>query len=158
MTDDLDFSRAPLSYYQEFFDTVKGGQRRHDLSLSAIIGLQPSGCNGPGGFASSAPRLRMVSGRTVGVQASVCSLDWLLVHEHLAHFGRGGYNRLFLTSIPDAGSIQVEVDQVIIPATGTSSTVNWRYNSTLRTLDFTPESLPDPSAEIRVRYAPQCSN
>ena len=53
-------------------------------------------------------------------------------------------------------TIRVEVDGVEIPPRAAMGTLNWNYDFGTNSVNFTPFAVPEPGAELFVRYTAEC--
>ncbi|CAN0526020.1 unnamed protein product, partial [Laminaria digitata] len=61
-------------------------------------------------------------------------------------------SRFFLSNPPVASSLVIIVDGVQMPRTSPSGTLHWSYDTATNAVDFSPYAIPEPGAEIIVRY------
>ncbi len=83
---------------------------------------------------------------------SICTDDWSRTLEALSHTALGLRSSFFLSNPPVASSLVVIVDGVQRPATSVSGTPNWSYDPATNAVDFSPYAVPEPGAQIIVRY------
>ncbi|MCA9554139.1 MAG: choice-of-anchor D domain-containing protein [Myxococcales bacterium] len=153
---DVGAPTGDLDFYVSFLRSIKGFRHTELFTASAIVGDAPSGCNGAGGNAVAAPRYIEAANRTGGVFQSICTANWNQALEDLSTTAFGFKSRFFLTNQPVISTITVEVDGVMVPATSAAGTVLWSYDSTTNSVNFTPSAIPEPGAELLVRYAAEC--
>ena len=53
-------------------------------------------------------------------------------------------------------TLRGEVDGVEVPETAAGGTVNWSYDFATNSVNFTPFAVPEPGAELFVRYTAEC--
>ncbi len=144
-----------VGFYLSYFSALKGPARSHTVSLSAIVG-GPNGCAGAGGTAAATPRYLDAVQRTHGVFQSICESDWSAALEQIAGRTLGLRSRFVLSNPPAANTVEVFIDGVSVPATGPSGAVSWAYEFAENSVTFAPAAVPQPGAQIRVRYAAEC--
>lgn len=143
-------------YYRDALLALKGPGAKNLVTISAIVGDAPSGCNGPTGAAAAGPRYIRLARETGGYNASICTSDWPRMMADLSFQALGMRSKFFLEKVPLAGSIQVEVDGVQVPATSQSGGLNWRYEASDSSLVFTPFAQPIVGAQITVTSTSTC--
>jgi hypothetical protein len=156
VSDEEDYSPGAVDFFANFFLSIKGFRNTNQFSLSAIVGDNPSGCNGPGGNADNGSRYIDAATRTLGVIQSICTSDWSRALEDLSTTAFGFKSRFILSNQPVIQSLAVFVDGVRIDARTMSGTNNWQYDVSTNSVNFTPFATPEPGANIRVEYAVEC--
>ncbi|MCB9646747.1 MAG: choice-of-anchor D domain-containing protein [Deltaproteobacteria bacterium] len=153
---DVGAPTGDLDFYVSFLRSIKGFRHTELFTASAVVGDAPSGCSGPGGAAVAGPRYIEAANRTGGVFQSICTADWSQAVSDLSTTAFGFKARFFLSNPPVTSTLTVEVDGVMVPATSAAGTVLWSYDSTTNSVNFTPSAIPEPGAELLVRYAAEC--
>lgn len=141
-----------IDFYVDFLRSVKGFRNTNLMSASAIVGDAPDGCEGPGGSAVAGPRYAELAYRTGGTVHSICTNDWSGTLQALSRTAFGLRSRFFLSNPPDISTLVVLVDGVQVPATSMSGTVNWSHDPTTNAVEFSAWAVPEPGAQIIVRY------
>lgn len=157
MSDEIDGSPGPVALYTDDVLGIHGSRRKNDTSMHAITGDPLTGCNGPGGSADVGDRLVEGTLRGGGTFQSVCAPDWVATMEAIGLEVFGYRSRFVLESVPVAPLIEVSVDGVIVPATGPSGEVFWRYDAATNSINFALLALPEAGAEIDIAYDKQCN-
>ncbi len=154
ISDEEDQSTNTVDFYVNYFLAIKGFRNTNLFSASAIVGDAPSGC---GGFQAD-PGLRYidVANRTGGIFESICTSDWSSSLQNLGLSVFGYKSRFFLGNQPVAGTVEVEIDGVVINGTAPSGQVRWSYDPTTNSVNFAPLAIPEPGSQIVVRYRPEC--
>lgn len=151
---------ASASTVDQFFDRLHVLGAGRFSSVSAVAGDAPGGCSGRGGVALPAPRLVEVATRSGGVSQSACTADWSRALEtpyYWPFFLSFGFTVAFpLSTEPIVDTITVTIDDTLLPPVGPAGTVNWAYDPQGRRVRPTPFSTPEPSARVRIAYAPAC--
>lgn len=156
LSDEEDSSPNTVPFYVNFFLSIKGFRNNNLFSLSSIVGDVPGGCNGPGGSAGAGTRYVAASQQTGGIFQSICVADWARALEDLSSAAFGFKSRFFLSNQPVVSSLRVTVDGVEVPGTAASGTINWTYEFTTNSVNFTPFATPEPGAEIVAEYVVEC--
>lgn len=153
LSDEEDQSPNSVDFYSNFFLAIKGFRNTHLFSASAIVGDAPNGC---GGFqADAGMRYIETANRTGGIFESICTADWAQALENLGLSVFGFKSRFFLGNQPVPSSVEVFVDGVRIQqSSGTQ--VRWTYDPVSNTINFAPLAIPEPGAEIVIRYRAEC--
>lgn len=142
-TDDLDF-------YLDYFRAMKGVDAESAVTFVGFGGDPPSGCDGPGGFAGAAPRPAELASRTGGVFESICTADYAATASGFSGPLVGERTAFFLRQAPVASSLEVLVDG------SPAARALWTYRPSDRSIRFEGPGLPEPGAELVVRYLPAC--
>jgi len=151
-----DASADPVADYASGLQQVLGPRSSHRLQVSTVTGPLPSGCADGNLQAEAAPRYREVAQRTGGLNLDICDRRWpaYLIPRNV----RFGFKSRFYLSEPALEpTIEVYVQGERIPQYSSSGTINWAYDVVTNSVNFSPFAVPEPSAEIRVRYQVACS-
>lgn len=154
ISDEEDQSNNTVDFYVNYFLAIKGFRNTNLFSASAIVGDAPGGC---GGFQADAGlRYISVADRTGGIFESICTSDWSSSLQNLGLSVFGYKSRFFLGNQPVSGTVEVEVDGVVVAATAASGQIRWAYDPATNSVNFTPFAIPEPGSQIIVRYRPEC--
>ncbi len=156
VSDEEDYSNRQVTFYDNFFRNIKGFGNSSMFSFSAVVGIQPGGCNGSGGSADYGARYVQTANTTGGVVESICAANW---GQTLANIGLNsfGLRRQFtLSSQPVPVTIAVTVNGQPVPSTGAGGQVNWTYDQSTNSINFTASAVPQPGATITVTYTVAC--
>lgn len=151
VSDEDDVSPSPVDFYVEFLKGLKGPGGANLVTFGAIIGNRSGGCRGPGGHATYGASYVTAAERLNGLTASICDANWSTALRHLGLNAFGFRSRFLLTGHAEPGSVEVTVDDVVVPA-GTF----WTYSSEVNAVDFEPTAIPPAGARIRVAYDVAC--
>jgi hypothetical protein len=156
VSDEVDQSPQTVDFYTNFFLSIKGFRNTNLFSASSIVGDTPGGCTGPGGNADDGARYVEVSRRTGGIFQSICTTDWSRALEELSSTAFGFKSRFFLSNQPVISTVEVYIDGVMLEGQDPSGQVNWTYDYSTNSVNFSPIATPEPGAEIRVEYTVEC--
>jgi hypothetical protein len=164
--DDLSQVTAPgtptVSFYVNFFRSIKGFRNTNLFSLSAIVEPPWSMPNQTGpscpDMSGEWPGFRYIqaANQTGGVIESICVQDWSQSLQNLGLAVFGYKSRFFLTNAPVPGSIVVKVDGMTIDAMAMNGQVRWTFDSATNSVNFTPLAIPQPGSQITITYSAQC--
>jgi hypothetical protein len=105
VSDEDDHSIGPTQYYRRWLDHLKGIGNENLVSLSAIVGQRPSGCEG----ADAGERYVQVQEMTGGLFHSICEEDYGRVVDDLGIKAAGLRRKFYLSQIPQEATIHVLV-------------------------------------------------
>ena len=143
--------------YATWLGDLKGEGR---AQLSAIVGVDPSGLDGPegcvhGNFQGEANldhgalrgdgyiEAAMLSGGSV---QSICTEDWTSALYRLGTTSSGLREGFPLSEAPDLESLRVRV--------GGDLNSDWSYDTALQAIVFDPLFIPSPGVKVSVSYLP----
>jgi hypothetical protein len=163
ISDADDQSPDSEDFYLNFFRSIKGFRNVAQFSVAAIV--EPLGTT-PDQMTSSCPdgsgeqpgyRYMDVAARTGGISQSICpGTDWVTTLQNLAVAVFGYKSRFFLTNTPVTGSIQVQVDGMVIDERAANGQVRWSYDPVANSVNFTPLAVPEPGSSIVITYRAEC--
>lgn len=149
-------------FYKNFFLNIKGLNRRNLFSFSAVTAMSATaptttwGCDYDETADQPNPYVQMAQ-ETNGIATEICTDDWATALRQLGQSAFGYRTRFFLTSSPDLGyPIDVKLDGVSYPATGSNGSVHWSYDSATSSINFTPLAVPNPGSTLTISYHVQC--
>lgn len=145
-----------VDFYRDALLALKGPGAKNQVTVSAIAGDHPGGCNGATGAAAAGPRYIQLAVETGGAFSSVCSSNWPDMLRNLSPIALGIRSKFYLEKEPVVSTIEVEVDGVSVPATMANGTVNWTYGFADNSITFSPFAMPNVGAEIMVRSTATC--
>lgn len=153
LTDEQDFSPAAVSsYVNQLVNRPIGvaGARMYTISGG------PLGCTGPGGSADAATRYLEAVTALGGFDRSICDPDYTQSITEIADAAFDRTRAVFaLGSAPAPNTIEVYVDNVLVPAT-TGNTVHWSVDYNAGRIIFGAGQQPPATAVVRVEYDPFC--
>jgi len=149
-TDEPEQSPYSVGFYLDFLRGLKSARDPQGLVVSALSGGN-QGCRGT----SPAPRLVEMAQRSGGVHIDFCREDFEAVMSELGEATFGERLRFPLTQRPDARTLRVEVDGLVVPREAPSGQRNWRLdNGAEPILVFEPLSAPPFGARIEISFKP----
>jgi len=171
ISDEDDHSIGPTRYYARWLEHLKGRGDENLVSLSAIVGQQPDGCEG----AEAGSRYLEVQTETDGLFHSICEEDYGPVVEELGINAAGLRRKFYLTQTPQVDTLRVMVYDDEGQACQTAQdcqageTCNtsgfcaeelesvenggvWLYESGENAIFFSNDYLPEAGAMIDVAY------
>lgn len=150
-----DLSSIAVEDALDAIESLEGKRHRERLTISAIAGDWPGGCQGES-FVHAAPRLFEATRATGGTFHSACTFDWRETSEALGAALFGYRPTLRLAGDPEATSLELRVDGALLPREGSSGHPAWTYDAATRAIHFSPLVTPAPGAEIEVAYVVSC--
>lgn len=157
ISDEFDQSLTEdLDVYEEAVLAVKGGDRTK-VTVSAVVGPMPSGCEGPAGSATEAPRYTELARRLGGVIESVCTSNWQEVLTRLSSTAFGLRARFPLAERPgDPEAIVVRVNGQPLGREELGGVARWRYQAASNSVVFVSRFIPGPGATVEIEYDTGC--
>ena len=152
VSDEDDFSDAPLNFYVDFLKNIKGFRNESRFHANAIVGARggmAESCSGPGGDASAGNRYVEVAYRTNGRVYSICESDFGGPLQEIGNQAFGLPVQFFLSRPAEAASVQVQVD-------GQAVNSGWSYDAQSNSVIFDDASVPQPNQRVRISYNAQC--
>ncbi len=156
----------PVSFYVNFFRSIKGFRNTDLFSLSAIV--EPPWTNGEMAGPSTScigttdmgewPGFRYIdaANQTGGAVESICVEDWSQTLQNLGLSVFGYKSRFFLSNAPVQGTIVVKVDGMVVQARAPNGQVRWTYDPSTNSVNFAPLAIPEPGSQIEITYTAQC--
>ncbi|MEC7987628.1 MAG: choice-of-anchor D domain-containing protein [Myxococcota bacterium] len=126
--------------YVSLFQSLKSNP--DDLVIHAIGGDAGTGCG------NNDPYTGMIeaANATGGLFLSLCATDWGAHLEALAEGSAADLSSFPLTDYPVPETIVVKIN-------GITTTVGWEYNSSINSVDFDTDYIPEGGSTIDVDYA-----
>jgi len=132
----------------EFTDSLKQ-QRNGKVVVNAIVGDPPEGCASLIAAADSGDKYISAQAKTDGVRESICSDNYESMLERVAFHVLGLQNVYALSSVPEPTSIEVRVDNVLIPERDRHG---WSYDPGDNSIVLDGFAVPRPGSDVVVRY------
>lgn len=154
VSDEEDSSPLPTYEYIRTFNDIKGARERDIFNASALVVTDVGSC----GFASGSSegdRYMDVAERTSGITGNICDDSFADVVTELSLNASRLLDTFLLSSEPDATSIDVSVDGVLLACDDGSHTfvrVTDEFGVDRPAIQFDRASIPEPSSQIAIRY------
>ncbi len=103
VSDEDDHSIGPVGYYARWLEHLKNKGNENRVSLSAVVGQSPDGCEG----AEAGDRYLQVQVATGGLFHSICSEDFGPIVEELGINAAGLRRKFYLSEEPQPQTLQV---------------------------------------------------
>jgi len=153
VSDEQDQSPRTVDEYVAAYRALAPSRR---VTASAVVGPEPNGCEGEDGEASAGPRYIEVARRLGGGTASICTDDWGETLQQISGVSFG-LRRVFRLSGFADGMPRVFINGRERPAVFDTGRVNWTYDASERTVEFTVEQTPPLESVIRIDYELACA-
>lgn len=124
-------------------------QRDGHVVTNAVVGDPPAGCASLETAADAGTKYIEAQAFSEGLRESICSLDYHAMLERVALRVLGLESTFLLRAVPDPGQVTVNVDGAVIPQ---RERHGWRYDPGLNAIVFDGYAIPQPGAEIFIRY------
>ncbi len=115
----------------------------------AIVGDEPYGCLSAESSAEAGTRYLAAARHTHGFNGSICLDDWTPLLEGIGLAVLGMQDTFVLNHEPDLESVEVLVDDVLIP---NREVDGWTYDIGQNAIVFDRYSIPRPGMEIVINY------
>ncbi len=159
VSDAIDQSPQPVSYYENRLWNVKGFNRQSMFTFNNIgpysaNGMAPSGCTYDSEPASNT-RYQTVVTATSGIKDEICTTNWSTTLQNLGRTAFGYRTQFYLNTAPDTSGgkvITVQLNgQNVAP-----STTTWTYDSASNSIKFASTATPSPGQTLTVTYTTAC--
>jgi hypothetical protein len=124
-------------------------QRDGRVVANAIVGDPPVGCASLEAAADAGGKYIAAQELSEGLRESICALDYPAMLERIALRVLGLESTFLLRAVPDPSQMTVNVDGAIIQQ---RERHGWRYDPGLNAVIFDGYAIPQPGAEIFIRY------
>lgn len=148
VSDEDDQSPEPVSTYLEALEALAG---EGGLVVHGLVGDLPQGC--ASGTTAADPGIRYLDAVDItgGWSDSICARDYTPLLTQVG-LDVAGWNTTFvLAGIPTVSSLEVEVDDVLIPERETDG---WTYSPGENAIVFSGRAIPRPGMGVHVSYTP----
>ncbi len=155
VTDEEDSSPQPVTFYSNFFQSIKGWQNASKVSASAMlfhtnqIPGYPACTRSFGGVETFGSRYEAVVNNLNGIIYPLCT-DWYNALSSFAQTAAGYHTRFFLSSQPDPSTIVIEVNNIAV------GSQYYEYDPNSNSINFKPMAVPPFGAVILVTYNVGC--
>ena len=155
VSDEEDQSAAALSFYIDFFKSIKGFANENLFHAHAIVG-DAGGCDGAGGSAAAGDRYAEVAKQTGGKFHSICDSNWAQKLQDIGSIVFGLKVQFFLSrpAIPETVVVKVGSSE----ATAAECATGWEYQPDTNSILFDEDDpcMPQENDVILVDYDVIC--
>lgn len=144
-TDEDDQSSVEVAAFEDELRT----QRNGEVVVNAIVGDLPEGCASLVAAADPGYKYVEAQGSTDGTRESICSDDYSAMLERVAYHVLGLENIYALGKVPEPASIEVRVDNVIIPE---RERHGWSYDPGDNVVILDGFAVPRPGSALVITY------
>jgi hypothetical protein len=146
ISDEEDQSSGPLSFYIDFFKSIKGFANESMMHAHSIVGTSGDTCE-----ADVGNRYIEVATQTGGKIGSICAPNFANVLASIGDVAFGLKVQFFLSAVADAPTVQVWVD-------GQECTDGWVYDAPTNSVIFDEngDCMPEEGQNIDVHYKMLC--
>jgi hypothetical protein len=154
VSDEEDQSPSDLSFYLNFFKSLKGFFNDNLLHIHVIVG-PPGSCSSSNGDAGAGLRYRDIAQSTGGNVASICESNFATALKSIGEIAFGLKVQFFLSRPAEAATIAVTVNGAACLSSGGA---NWTYNAPSNSVVFNEAGgcMPQPGEKIRIEYDTIC--
>lgn len=146
VSDEDDQSEEEVSFYLHELQSLTGEDR---VSVHALVGDLPAGCASGVSAADPGPRYLEAVEYTGGRSGSVCAEDYTPLLERVGLDVAQWNDRFVLSRIPRVDSLEVRVDQVLMPQREQDG---WTWSAGDNAVVFTGRAIPRPGMAVQVSY------
>ncbi|MBT9556882.1 MAG: hypothetical protein IV100_12680 [Myxococcales bacterium] len=150
VSDEEDGSLGNLSFYVDFFNSIKGFANTGLVHAHSIVG-PAGGCSSGSGDASDGERYRYVSTSTGGKIRSICDSNWADILKDIGNIAFGLKVQFFLSRPPSPETIVVKV-------AGNTCTAGWEYQEDTYAIlfDASGPCMAQQNETIEISYDVLC--
>ena len=146
VSDEDDQSEQTVDFYLHELISLTGEDR---VTVHSLVGDMPAGCASGISAADAGPRYLEATETTGGLSGSVCSEDFSPLLGQVGLDVADWNDRFELSRIPRLDSVEVWVDDVLMPQRDTDG---WQYGARDNTIVFEGRAIPRPGMAVRVDY------
>jgi hypothetical protein len=154
VTDEDDQSVGDLLAYERHLGELKAARGGRFQAVS-IVDSDPNDCQSTFGSGEYSPTYLALVERTGGINSSFCA-DWNTSVAAISPYAFGKTRRFPVRGAPVSTSIEVRVDNGVVPRTDAQGVVQWTYSDQSRAVVFSETAVPDFGEEVRISYALEC--
>ncbi len=160
ITDAVDQSTNPASYYLNQMVNIKGAQRPGAFTYNVVGPFNaPTGTCDYDSVADDGKHAYMVA-QTNGVKEEICTPDWAKALENIGKNAFGYRTNFYLTARPDLSNgkvITVQINGTDLPSVEpTRNAKVWDYDPVTNSVVFQPLYVPQPGDTLTVTYQVAC--
>jgi len=155
LSDEEDQSDADITFYINFFYSIKGPANKNLFHLHAIVGNAQKGCTGAGNNSADAgDKYIEVANATGGKVGSICDSSFANVLKSIGNIAFGLTVQFFLSRTPDPDTITVTVDGQACQAGANS----WSYDAATNSVTFVEggSCMPKEGQTLSIHYETLC--
>jgi hypothetical protein len=149
LSDEEDQSPARVSFYIDFFKSIKGFRNEGLLHASAIVGPRNVGCQSNFGSADAGDRYIDVVDATGGTFHSICVQDYGPALDSIGDRAFGLRVQFFLSRVPDPQTLTVTVE-------GRAVDEGWAWDEGSNSVIFDDDTVPQPGDHVEIHYTAFC--
>ena len=154
LSDEEDQSPARVSFYIDFFKSIKGFRNEGLLHASAIVGPaavggRAGGCESNFGSADAGERYIDVVDATGGTFHSICVQDYGPALDSIGDRAFGLRVQFFLSRVPDP-------DTLVVSVQGAPLDQGWAWDEASNSVIFDPAAVPQPGEHVEINYTAFC--
>ncbi|MCK6502083.1 hypothetical protein L6R53_01530 [Myxococcota bacterium] len=146
VSDEDDQGDEEVAWYLHELQSLAGQDR---VTVHGLVGDMPAGCASGTSAADPGPRYLEAVGSTGGRRGSVCSVDYTPVLGQVGLDVAQWNDRFVLSRIPEVETLQVRVDQVLMPQREEDG---WTWSAGENAVVFTGRAIPRPGMAVQVDY------
>ena len=155
VSDEEDQSRADLTFFIDFFSSIKGTLNDTLFHASAIVG-PPGGCSSSDGDAVEGERYIGVSDATGGETASICDSEFSSALESIGTRAFGLRRQFFLSRVADPATVEVFDLASCGGSSRTPRGSGWTYDRDANAIVFDEGAEPLADECFEVEYEAAC--
>ncbi len=148
LSDEDDQSSEPVESYLTDLAEAGGDE---GYAVHAIVGDEPAGCSSGTTAANAGNRYLRAVGMTEGYRESICADDYTDILVRIALELSGILDTFPLGNLPSPASIEVRVDDVLVPERAIDG---WTYDRGDNAIVFHGYAIPPQGASIAISYLP----
>ncbi len=153
VSDEEDASPLPVNDYINAFRDIKGQRSRDVFNASALVVIEEGReCDE---FSTAGDRYMDVAEQTNGVLGDICSDDFASIVEELSLNTSRLRDTFYLSSIPDTSTLEVRVNDEIVPCdhgSWTYDNVEDEFGEIQPAIVFDRSQMPPSESQLAVRY------
>ncbi len=155
VSDEEDQSRADLTFFIDFFSSIKGTLNDTLFHASAIVGPR-GGCSSGDGDAAEGERYIDVTDATGGESASICDSEFSVALESIGTRAFGLRRQFFLSRVAEASTIEVYDLASCGSSSRTLRASGWSYDRDANAIVFAEGAEPAADTCFEVEYEAAC--
>lgn len=147
-SDEDDYSEiGPIAFVNEL-QAMRQGKA---IAVNAVVGDLPEGCASLLAAADAGVRYIDAQEESGGLRESICSADYAALLERIALKVLGLERRFALSEVPELDTLEVRVDDALIP---NRERHGWVYDPGNNWVEFDGYAVPPPGSTVSLSYFP----